>query len=69
MCPPQLKTSRLLGNVYKGLGVVSLKLNVLMQDLLTETSKNVAYPMVRFVVVSHIDMVSLTSHLSSFRRS
>ena len=41
----QLKTSRLLGNVYKGLGVVSLKLNVLMQDLLTETSKSVSYPM------------------------
>jgi hypothetical protein len=35
----QLKTSRLLGNVFKGLGVVSLKLNVLMLDLLTETSK------------------------------
>lgn len=41
----QLKTSRLLGNVYKGLGVVTLKLDILMHDLLTQTSKSVAYPM------------------------
>ena len=40
----RLKKSKLLGNVYKGLGVVTLRLNSLMQDLLTSTSKTLTYP-------------------------
>mmetsp|Transcript_21921 Transcript_21921/g.21205 ORF Transcript_21921/g.21205 Transcript_21921/m.21205 type:complete len:403 (-) Transcript_21921:39-1247(-) len=40
----QLKTSRILGEVYKGLGVVSLQLNELMKDLLIETSLQKSFP-------------------------
>lgn len=39
------QTSRIVGTVFKGLGVVLLKLNELMQELLTETNKALSFPM------------------------
>jgi hypothetical protein len=38
-------TSRIVGTVFKGLGVVTLKLNELMQELLIETNKGLSFPM------------------------
>lgn len=40
-----MQTSRIVGTVFKGLGVVTLKLNELMQELLIETNKGLSFPM------------------------